>query len=295
MPKASDIAAALRAPLVGRDIEVKEPRSLSGARPGALVFLNKIHVDAIERLNATSEVVCIATPEVANHLTCPVITVVDPRLGFCLAMNRFFSAARPTGVSGDATVDPGARLGSDVRVEAGARIATGAIIGDRTVIGENCVISNAVRIGHDCLIKPNTTIGARGFGFADGEDGIPVPFPHIGGVVIGNHVEIGANCTVVRAALDDTVVGDFVKTDDHVHIAHNCIIGARTKIAAGAVLSGSVTVGEDVWISPNSTIIDYGSIGDGAFVGIGSVVTKSVRPGIRVFGVPAAVLAKKNR
>src|SRR3546814_3805834 len=116
------------------------------------------------------------------------------------------------------------------------------MIGDRSVIGENCVLAEGVSVGADCRIKPNTTIGARGFGFARDEDGHPVEFPHIGTVSIGDRVEIGANCTVVRAALDATVIEDAVKTDDHVHIAHNVVVGARTFIAAGAVLSGSVTV-----------------------------------------------------
>ncbi len=287
MPKASDIAAALDAPLRGKDIEVVAPFSLSRARSGGLVFLGKAHSEVIERLNDVGALLCIAAPEIVERLTCSVIAHDHPRLGFCIAMNRFFAPARPLGRSPDATIDPTAKIGADVCIEAGVRIGPGAVIGDRCVIGENCVVSSAVRVGNDCVIKPNTTIGARGFGFADDDEGLPVSFPHIGGVVIGSSVEIGANCTVARAALDDTVIGDYVKLDDHVHIAHNCTIGARSKIAAGAIFSGSVTLGEDVWISPNVTILDYTKIGDGAFVGIGSVVTKSVDPGARVFGVPA--------
>ncbi|MBW2065846.1 MAG: hypothetical protein JRJ03_13080, partial [Deltaproteobacteria bacterium] len=153
-------------------------------------------------------------------------------------------------------------------------------------IGENVVI------GKDCIIKSNTTIGDHGFGFARDGKGKLVQFPHIGGVRIGDRVEIGANCTVVRATLDMTVIEDDVKTDDHVHIAHNCRIGPRTLIAAGAILSGNVTVGAEVWISPNSTIIDYGIVGEKAFIGLGAVVIRPVGAGETVVGNPGRVLRK---
>lgn len=287
MPKASEIAAVLGAPLHGEDIDVVAPYSLSRAAAGGLVFLGNAQTEAIERLNCERALLCIAAPEIIERLTCSAIAHKHPRLGFCIAMNRFFAPPRPIGCSPDATLDPSAKIGVEVCIEAGARIGPGAIIGDRSVIGENSVIGDSVKLGNDCVIKPNTTIGARGFGFANDEQGLPVAFPHVGGVIIGNVVEIGANCTIARAALDDTVIGDHVKLDDHVHIAHNCTIGARSRIAAGVIFSGSVTVGEDVWVSPNATIRDYINIGDGAFIGLGSVVTKSVDPGVRVAGVPA--------
>ena len=287
MPKASEIAAALDVPLRGKDIDVVAPSSLARAGPGRLVFLSKAHSETIERLNAIGALLCIAAPDTSERLTCSVLTHDSPRLGFCLALSQFFVPAQIVGGSTDATIDPTAVIGVGVSIGAGVRIGPNVTIGDRCLIGENCVVGGPARIGNDCVIKPNTTIGARGFGFADDKEGVPVSFPHIGGVVIGNAVEIGANCTVARAALDDTVICDYVKLDDHVHIAHNCIIGSRSKIAAGAIFSGSVTLGEGVWISPNVTILDYTTVGDGAFVGIGSVVTKPVDSGTRVFGVPA--------
>jgi UDP-3-O-[3-hydroxymyristoyl] glucosamine N-acyltransferase len=169
-----------------------------------------------------------------------------------------------------------------------------AKIGSGTQIHSNVVVTDGTFIGRDCVIKSNTTIGEEGFGFARDENGRPVHFPHIGGVRIGNRVVIGANCTVVRAALDMTIIEDDVKTDDHVHIAHNCHIGAGTLIAAGAVLSGNVTVGPESWISPNSTIIDYGKVGEKAFVGLGAVVIDPVPPGETVVGNPARILSKKE-
>lgn len=294
MIRASTIAEFLQAPLVGSDLELTGPRSLSSAEAGSLVFLSKADQAAINRLNAIGTVLCLATGEAASSLSCSVIVCDDPRLAFCKVLNAYFTEDKRAGVDPSATVAGSASLGAGVFIGPGARIDDHAVIGEGCEIGANVVIGAGVIIGRHCIIKPNTTIGARGFGFALDEDGSPVPFPHLGTVKLGDNVEIGANCTVVRAGLDATLIGDGVKTDDHVHIAHNCRVGSRTRIAAGAVLSGSVRVGKDVWISPNATIIDYAAIGDGAFIGIGSVVTKSVKAGDRVFGVPARIIGSKK-
>jgi UDP-3-O-[3-hydroxymyristoyl] glucosamine N-acyltransferase len=106
-------------------------------------------------------------------------------------------------------------------------------------------------------------------------------------VRIGDFVEIGAKCTVARGTITDTIVGDHVKTDDHVHIAHNCVIGARSILTACAELSGRVTVGERCWLGPNCSIMDGVRIGDGATVGLGAVVVEDVPAGRKVMGLGA--------
>ena len=292
MPSVAEIAAFLSARWTGEDLPELCPSSLSSLAPGALAFLTRDDPELKQRLNATPRTACITTPEIAADLTCAVIAHPAPRLAFARVLERFFAPAAARGVSADATVAVGAELGDGVAIGPGSRIAADVSIGAGTVIGCNVVIGEGVVIGRRCVVKSNTTIGEAGFGFPLDENGTPVRFPHIGRVQIGDDVEIGANCTVVRAALDATVVEEHVKTDDHVHIAHNCVIGARTRLAAGVVLSGSVRIGRDVWVSPNATVIDYVSIGDGAFVGIGSVVTKPVDAGLRVFGVPARAISR---
>ena len=115
-------------------------------------------------------------------------------------------------------------------------------------------------------------------------------FPHIGNVVIQDNVEIGANNTVVRATLGSTLIEENTKTDDHVHIAHNCIVGRNCMITASAELSGSVRVGHDAWIGPNSSIMNKISLGNYSMIGLGSVVTKDI-PDFSVFaGSPAKQL-----
>ena len=295
MIRASQVASFLGVPLSGADIEVIVPRSIASVEPGAMVFLTRKDPAAVAALNTAADVLCLTTPELAADLTCSVLLDEKPRLAFCKVLNEFFPEPVGPSIESAATISDTAALGADVRVGPGARIGDQVKIGAGTSIGANVVIEAGATIGRDCNIKPNSTIGARGFGFVRDHDDVPISFPHIGSARIGDGVEIGANCTVVRAVLDETVVEDHVKTDDHVHIAHNVRVGAGTLIAAGAVLSGSVEIGKNVWIGPNATVIDYVSVGDGAQVGLGSVVVRDVDPGITVLGNPARKLAGSQK
>jgi UDP-3-O-[3-hydroxymyristoyl] glucosamine N-acyltransferase len=133
-------------------------------------------------------------------------------------------------------------------------------------------------------------IGEKGFGFPFAEDGTPVELPHLASVRIADYVEIGALNTVVGGALSDTIIHSHVKTDDHVHIAHNCEIGARTVITACSEISGSVKIGERCWLSPNCSIMNKINIGDDCFIGLGAVVLKDVPSGAVMVGNPAKIL-----
>lgn len=293
--QAVDIASFLNAPLRGPDISVTTPKSLISVESGAFIFMTKAADKDIERVNNVKTVLCVTTEALACHLTCTVVAVENPRLAFAQTLSRFFVPENPAAVSAEAVIDPAAQISANVSIGPGSNIGPDVIIGADTTIGANVVIAGNVTIGNRCTIKSNSTIGEAGFGFVRKPDGTSVPFPHIGRVEIGDFVEVGANCTVVRAALDATVLEAHVKTDDHVHIAHNCHVGSGTFIAAGAVLSGSVQIGRNAWISPNATIIDYGKVGDDAFVGIGSVVTKPVAAKARVFGVPAKPIGSRRK
>jgi UDP-3-O-[3-hydroxymyristoyl] glucosamine N-acyltransferase len=154
------------------------------------------------------------------------------------------------------------------------------------------VISDGVTIGSDCIIKSNTVIGEAGFGFERDEMGVPIRILHLGTVKIGDRVEIGSLNTICRATLGTTVIEDDVKTDDHVHIAHNCRVRRGAMITACVELSGGVDVGSFAWVGPNSSIIQKLVIGDHAFIGIGSNVTKSVPNGVSVAGNPARMLTR---
>ena len=293
--QASDIATFLETALGGSELDITGPKSLSSAARDTIVFMSRSTEETIARLNEIDAILCITTSAIADRLTCSTLSVDAPRLAFAKALNEFFAPKPEPHLATDASIDVAAQISANVTIGPGCHIGARVKIGEGVDIGSNVVIVGDVDIGKHCVIKSNTTIGEPGFGFIRTKGAESVRFPHLGRVEIGDHVEIGANCTVVRAALDATILEDYVKLDDHVHIAHNCHVGSGSFIAAGAVLSGSVHLGKNVWIAPNATIIDYGDVGDNAFVGIGSVVTKPVADSARVFGVPARPIGSRTR
>jgi acetyltransferase-like isoleucine patch superfamily enzyme len=215
-----------------------------------------------------------------------VISTAKPRLDFIRAQYMLQS------LPGFDEALPAPILHPSVKVCQGAVIENGVSIGEGSVVGPNAVVRSGTRIGRFCEVKSGAVIGDSGFGFERDQDNNPIRMIHLGGVVIGDHVEIGSLTTVVKGALGDTVLEDYVKVNDHVHIAHNCRIGARTMIGACADLSGSLKVGRDVWIAPNCSIRQKLVIGEGAVIGIGAVVVKNVQPGVTVVGNPAKMVEK---
>jgi UDP-3-O-[3-hydroxymyristoyl] glucosamine N-acyltransferase len=184
-------------------------------------------------------------------------------------------------------------------IHADAKIADGVRIGPFTVIGPDVVIGAGSRIGSNCRIEHaeigrsvsianNVVIGGVGFGYEDDpETKEVVLFPHIGGVLIGDRVDIGNNTCVDRGSIGDTIIGDDSKIDNLVHIAHNVRMGRRCKVIALAIVGGSVVLLDDVWIAPAAAIRDWRTIGKGAIVGLGAVVTKNVADGDVMVGNPA--------
>lgn len=289
--RASQIAAFLGTPLAGADLEVHGPRPLSRPDAGALLFATRFAPETAERLNAAAGTLVIAHEAFRGRLAGTHLLSSNPRRDFARVATEFFGPRR-TGpdIAPTAVVAPGARLGQGVRLGHHVVVAEGVEIGDNTEIRDGAVLRAGTRIGRDCLVKSNSVIGDEGFGFDFAEDGTPIRVPHYGGVQIGDRVEIGALCTVVRGTLEDTVVGDDVKMDDHVHIAHNCVIGARTIITACAEVSGSVVLGADVWLGPQSSVNNKVTVGDRAMLGLGAVANKDVPGGMIVVGNPARVL-----
>lgn len=215
----------------------------------------------------------------------------DPRSKFFDIVSKLFvpqedgPSIHPTSV-----IDRSSRLGRNVMIGPNVVIGEHCEIGDRTEIRANVVLHRGVTIGHDCLVKSGTVIGQEGFGIYEDEDGIRQLIPHVGGVRIGNRVLIGSMNTVCSGTIDPTTIGDDTKFDDHIHVAHNCIIGKSVTITACAELSGSVTIEDNVWVGPQAAILNKLTIGEGAFIGLGAVVTKHVATGAVVAGNPARVL-----
>jgi len=223
-----------------------------------------------------------------------LIVVANPRLSFAKTASFFFKTGENGGRHSSATVHPSAAIGRNVTLGQNCVIGKDVVIGDNVVVGAGCVVAEKVSIGDNSRIGPNCVIGERGFGYERDQNKSPVHVPHFGGVIIGRNVSIGANTCIDRGTLDDTIIGDNVKIDNQVQIAHNCIVEDSVFIIAGVALGGGVRVRKGAWISPNSTILQHLEVGEGAFVGIGAVVLSDVPPGHTVFGNPARILDSKK-
>ena len=184
-------------------------------------------------------------------------------------------------------IGPKVVIGKNSRIYPNATILDESTVGDRTVIWSGTVIRERCHIGSDCIIHPNATIGADGFGFRPCPERGLAKIPQIGNVIIGNSVEIGANTCVDRGKFSSTVVGDGCKIDNLVQIGHNSKLGKFCIMAGNSGLAGSVTLGNGVIIGGSASIKDHTTIGDGATVGAGSGVTSDIPAGKVMLGYPA--------
>ena len=201
-----------------------------------------------------------------DYETKTLILVPNPKIAIIRVIEAFFAQKREGYIAPTAAISYGVKIGRG------------------TVVHEHVTIYPNARIGKNVIIHAGTVIGSDGFGFKRNETGRLEKFPQIGGVVIGDDVECGANCTIDRAALGYTVIGDGTKLDNLVHIAHGVRIGKRCLLAACVMVAGGVKIGDDVWVGPSAAISSELTIGDGAYITIGSVVTKDVAPGQKVTG-----------
>lgn len=199
--------------------------------------------------------------------------------------------ARPAGVHPSAVVD--SPVPDSVTVGANAVIGQGVVFGERVAIGAGCVVGDGVHLGEEtrlhanvtvysgcsfgkrCIVHGGAVIGADGFGFAP-ENGAWVKIPQIGAVRIGDDVEIGANTTIDRGALEDTVIGNGVKLDNQIQIAHNVAIGDHSAMAGCVGVAGSTSIGQHCTIGGAAMIIGHLNIGDNVHVSAGTLIGKSL-------------------
>jgi UDP-3-O-[3-hydroxymyristoyl] glucosamine N-acyltransferase len=208
--------------------------------------------------------------------------VLQPGDGFAPGRAQSALVAAGARVDAGARIDERAVVQEDAVVEAGAWIGPGCVLGPRSHVGVGTRLHAGVhlaagcRIGRDGLVHAGAVIGADGFGFAPFQ-GRWVKIPQTGIVDIGDDVEIGANTTIDRGSVGDTVIGDGVKIDNQVQIAHNCQIGAHTAIAACAGIAGSAVIGKGCQIGGAALINGHLSIADGTVIGPGTFVSRSLR------------------
>lgn len=218
----------------------------------------------------------------------------NPHSVFFSLLSKFFCKQRDYEVAiGNNTVVETINIGDNVRIGHLCYIGKDVEIGNNVVIKNNVSIEGKVIIGNDTVIHSGAVIGMDGYGYYDDINNRHLRVPHLGGVVIGNNVEIGSNTCIAKGCLGDTIINDDVKIDNLCHIAHNVVIGKRSKIIALTLLGGSSTIGEDVWVAPCSAVKNQVIVGDSSLVGMGAVVTKNVESKTVVAGVPAKPLKNK--
>lgn len=184
-------------------------------------------------------------------------------------------------------VGPNVQIAENVTLYPNVTVLDECTIGKNSVLWSGAVVRERCHIGAYCILHPNATIGADGFGFTPCPQRGLVKIPQIGNVVLGNGVEIGANACVDRGKFSSTIVGDGCKIDNLVQIGHNSVLGKFCIMAGNSGLAGSVTLGDGVIIGGSASIKDHTTIGSGATIGAGSGVTGDVADGKVMLGYPA--------
>lgn len=256
-----------------------------------LDWINPLKANKQEIAEESQAVVLLVDETVGKIDGKVLIYVKNPKRALAIVGNEFFVKKPFPGVHPTAIVDKRARIAETATIGAYAVIGK-ATIGEGTVVSPFVRVYDNVTIGKECFIKEGAVIGGVGFGFERDEDGNRFRFPQIGGVRIGNHVEIGGNTCIDRGALSDTILEDYAKVDNLCHIAHNAHIGKNAVVVACAEVSGSCTIGENTWVGPNVCIRDQRSIGANTMVGMGAVVVKNVGDNEIWAGNPAKVMSK---
>ena len=283
-----------------RELSLCDVSTASRPVDHTLIFGSAMAEEVLGALRHTRD--CLILANEADRDQCKALEGIhgllyfdNPRYQYAEILNRFcdiasvrgalqWDGARGCSLAQNVVISPSAI------VEPGVTIARDSFIGEGTYVMSGARIGPRVRIGTKTVIRENAVIGGFGFGVAFTKDRPPLRIPHLGGVVIGNDVEIGALSTVCSGTLDPTVIKDHVKIDDHVHIAHNCCLEEEIIATGCAEVSGSVKIGRRAWLGPNCSLIEKIEIGAGCTIGLGAVVLDSVPGGTTVMGNPARTL-----
>ncbi len=289
----ADLAARLGGELAGDgEVAISGVASLESASAGDISFVtHKRLLPALARCRASA---LIVPPALANATARARVICADPYLAYARVARLLHPASAPApGVHPTAVIEPGARVAADAALGAWVYVGRGAVIGARSAVGPGSHIGADCSIGIDCVLHPRVTlypdcsigdrtivhsgcvIGADGFGFAP-DEGSWLKIPQTGGVRIGDDVEVGANTTIDRGALDDTVIENGVKLDNQIQVAHNVRIGAHTAIAAMTGIAGSASIGSHCMIGGAVRIMGHVSIADRVQIAATSFISKSI-------------------
>jgi UDP-3-O-[3-hydroxymyristoyl] glucosamine N-acyltransferase len=302
--KLQDIAARLECRLEGDpDIDIRGVAGIDDAVPGDLTFFTNPKYAASLRTTRASAVIL---SESADPASCAMLRARHPYLAFARAVELFADPWQPPpGVHGTAVIGQGVTLGAGVSIGPFAVIGDGTRVGARSVVHAHVVIGRQVEIGEDCvlhvrvsirerirlgnrvILQDGVVIGSDGFGFARRPDGTHHKIPQIGGIVIEDDVEIGANAAVDRPAVGETRIGTGTKIDNLVQIAHGVTIGRNVLLAAQVGVAGSVTIEDDVTLAGQVGVAGHITIGKGVIATAQTGIPNSVEAGAFISGYPA--------
>ncbi|MGH8155060.1 MAG: UDP-3-O-(3-hydroxymyristoyl)glucosamine N-acyltransferase [Rhodanobacteraceae bacterium] len=276
---------------------------LATAGPDQLAFLaTGRHAAELARTHAG---VVVVRAEHADASPVPVLVAADPYLAYARIAALFERTPAPAAgihpsalVDAGARVDPTASVGPACVIAAGATIQAGVVLGPHCVIGPDCVVGarcrlvasvtlvTRVTLGQRVLIHPGAVLGSDGFGIARGADAW-VKVPQLGGARIGDDCEIGANTTIDRGTLDDTVLEEDVRLDNQIQVAHNVHIGAHSALAGCAAVAGSARIGRDCLIGGSAGVLGHLELADGVSITAMTLVTHSIhKAGVYSSGAP---------
>lgn len=310
----AQIATSVGGRVIGDDtLEVTGVASIESAQPGDLVFVDdEKHLAAA--LHCGASAVIAGEFAASNSSSGPLLITNHPKLAFARAARLLGGDLDPEAgaVHATAVIHSTAVIGREVRVGARAVVGAQVQIGQGTRIGAGCALGEGVRVGRDCKIYPNVTVypgtalgdrvivhagavlGSDGFGYVrDPKTGRHEKFPQVGRLVIEEDVEIGANTTIDRGALDETRIRQGAKIDNLVHIGHNCQIGEDVVIAAQTGLSGSIVIENGAVLGGQVGVGEHARIGEGVMIGGqgGVLPNKILRgKGVVFWGTPAQPL-----
>lgn len=279
--------------LIGDDLEVNRVASIANAEVGSITFITDTKYR--KSLADTKASAVILAEENSAFSTLPrivtdnpyayfakVSALLNPKDDVTKGIHPRAFVGTDSKISASCSIGPNVVIGQNVSLADGVVVGAGCFIGDNVVVGKNTQLQANVTIYADCVIGANcniaagAVIGADGFGYAN-QDGVWVKIPQVGRVVIADNVDIGANTTIDRGALDDTVIEQGVKLDNLIQIGHNCVIGEHTVIAGCVGIAGSAKVGKRCRIGGAAMILGHLEIADDVTVSPGSMITRSLK------------------
>jgi UDP-3-O-[3-hydroxymyristoyl] glucosamine N-acyltransferase len=264
------------------------PFNIENTDPEVLMWVGSAKNNLLSQLQAGT-VLCEATAELPVNEHINLVVVPNARAAFRQVLEAFYKKQGGAGIHPTAIIHSSIVLVDDCYVGAYAVIEEGCSIGKNVSIGHHTVIGSGTVIEDGTIIGTHCSIGSDGFGYEKDAAGHYMQIPHIGYVLLKDHVDIGNHVCIDKGTLGATTIGSWSRIDNLVHIAHNVQIGTDTLVIAQAMIAGSCQIGNDVWIAPCAAILNKINVADGARVGMGAMVFKNVNEGETVMGNPARV------